>query len=86
MLVGGVFPPHVSTLISYTHAALVVSLNFTSLTLVSPSTKFISPLASVNTTTGSSNMVVTGIPNVTFTSSLLFQTFQNNPNRSTSFF
>ena len=38
----------------------------------------ISPPVYANTTTGSSNVVVTGIPSVPFTSYPLFQNFQNN--------
>ena len=49
------------------------------------SSRVISPLVSVNPTTGPSKVVVTGIPNVPLTSSHIFQNFQNNPSSSTYF-
>ena len=70
MLAGGLSPPHVSTQISNTHTTPVVSLDFTSSTPMSPSTQ-----VSMNTTTGTSNVVVIGIPSVPLTSYLLFQKF-----------
>ena len=53
--------------------------------LICTSTRLVSTSVPTNTTTGSSNVVVTRIPNMYFKSSPLFQNFQNNPIGSTPF-
>ena len=85
MSTGGVSPLHVIVLLSNIPIALVVSLNITSPIYVSSSTRIISPLVPKSINTSPSSMIVTGIPNVPFTSSTLFQKFQSNPSGSTSF-
>ena len=76
MLFGGVPPPHESTHIPNTHVAPVVSLSFTSSTPMSPSTRVVIPLVSVNTSTSASNVVITSIPSVPFTSPRYFKIFR----------
>ena len=85
MPLGGLYPPHVTILVSNTHSAQVVSLNFSSTTLISPSTQVINTMLSMNSTTIYSTVIFTSIPSVPFTSSIFFQNFQNNPTSFSSF-
>ena len=80
---GGASAPHVSVPLSNIHNAHVVSLNFTPSTHLSLSDRVVGPLTLVSPTTSSTNMVVTGVPSMSFTSSPLFQFFQNIPSGST---
>ena len=85
MSVSGVSPLHVSVSLLNIPNAPVLSMKFTSPIIVSLSTRVVSPSVPANTTTSPSNVVVTGIPIIPFTSYPLFQNFYNNPSGSTPF-
>ena len=75
MSASGVSPLHVSVSLSNIPNAPVVSLNFTSPIHVSTSTRVVSPSVPTNTTINVSNVVVTGVSSMPFTSSPLFHNF-----------